>query len=200
MGCHLRVFRQGGAFIVGQLHLEGGTLMFGGAVGLGGHFSSCRCCLGAGIDGGGDGGCCLGVNTDSVGLGLGLLQENSMEECTPSISRAQRRALLLAISVIHAPSHSLLLSLALLHILPSYLPHNLLVGHLYVLRPLSAHLTSVSRRTHIHILPCVLRCTPLPFLPPFLFFFQFCVLLQIRLAIHLVLHLLIVVVLLHGCR
>jgi hypothetical protein len=86
VGCRLRVFRQGGAFVVGRLRLEGGTPTFGGAVGLGGRFGGCGCCLGAGVDSGGDGGCRLGVDTgggDSVGLGLGLLQENgTTEECT----------------------------------------------------------------------------------------------------------------------
>jgi hypothetical protein len=84
--CRLRVFRQGGAFVVGRLRLEGGTPTFGGAIGLGGRFSGCGCCLGAGVDGGGDSGCRLGVDTgggDSVGLGLGLLQDNgATEECT----------------------------------------------------------------------------------------------------------------------
>jgi hypothetical protein len=38
--CRLRVFRQGGAFVVGRLRLEGGTPTFGGAIGLGGRFKA----------------------------------------------------------------------------------------------------------------------------------------------------------------
>jgi hypothetical protein len=49
---HLRIFRWCRAFIIRQLRLEGGTPMFGGAVGLQCCFNSCGGCLDGSVGGG----------------------------------------------------------------------------------------------------------------------------------------------------